>query len=398
MFAPTTTDLDRILIAQTTRNHLRPLYRPVSHLLCAAQPFLARRIVHTSTPRHRLSQSDRAPLPSIAQSRSYILSYLRTTQDTLAIPHLAQAQIVTTAATTMLLPSALSCDSSQPRLQSALFISPPTSPHHMSTQSAIGNLINSCRNLHSLIASPTASASANSHLPSPPLANVASPMRPRLRKREAKSATPTTNQTELPRYRIKKRVAPPRGANKRRRAVDDDLGRSDQEEGVEFQNENINIFDDNNNDEKPESGIYIFKGAERNMERSPLAAPSTPKRQRIAPPDVPRGLTKEDFHKIGASPPRATQDNSTSPQGTNVEVSKKGDAWSLEDDSKLVEIVLEKVKNMDLSKEVWEDCVRNLPGKDYSSVSTRWKSLLKSERVGLQNRGRRTRGKLHGTW
>lgn len=84
--------------------------------------------------------------------------------------------------------------------------------------------------------------------------------------------------------------------------------------------------------------------------------------------------------------------------GSNVENDKRGDKWSVEDDHKLVEIVLEKVKNMDLSKEVWEDCVRNLPGRDYNSVSSRWKSLLRRDKIGLQNRGKRSRGQLHGTW
>lgn len=110
------------------------------------------------------------------------------------------------------------------------------------------------------------------------------------------------------------------------------------------------------------------------------------------------GLTKEDFHKIGASP--LEQQQLAPSEGTHVEVTRFGDKWSVEDDSRLVEIVLEKVKNMDLSKEVWEDCVRNLPGKDYKSVSSRWNSLLKTERIGLQNRsgGSSRRPKLHGTW
>lgn len=297
----------------------------------------------------------------------------------------------------MLLPSALSCDSSQPPLQSALFISPPTSPHHFSAQSAIGNLINSCRNLHNLISSPAHNASASSQLPSPPLANIANPMRPRLRKREAKTSTSSTSQTDYPRYRIKKRVAPPRGVNKRRRAMEDDGGRDDEEEDKEegrfgFQNENVNVFDVN--EQKRDSGVFIFRGVGDDGATSPLAAPSTPKRQRIAPPDVPRGLSKEDFHKLGPSPVAAPK--RTSPKGTGVETGEHGDEWPVEDDHKLVEIVLEKVKNMDLSNEVWEDCVRNLPGRDYDSVSSRWKSLLRSERVGLQNR--RSRGRLHGTW
>lgn len=305
----------------------------------------------------------------------------------------------------MLLPSALSCDSSQPRLQSpGLFISPPISPpyHQPSTQSAIGNLINSCRNLHNLISSsPVHHASAGSHLPSPPLAHRASPMRPRLRKREAKPTTASVlNQSEVPRCRIKKRVAPPRprGVNKRRRSVEDDGGRDDQEapEAFEFPNENINILDES--DDKPDNGVFIFRGAEDTRDSSPLAAPSTPKRQRIAPLEVPRGLTKEDFHKIGASPAVVVPTTNAPPLASHLEPGKAVDEWATEDDHKLVEIVLEKVKNMDLSKEVWDDCVRNLPGRDHNDVSSRWKSLLKNERIGLQNRGRGSRPKLHGTW
>lgn len=168
--------------------------------------------------------------------------------------------------------------------------------------------------------------------------------------------------------------------------------------------ENINIFEES--DEKPDHGIFIFKGADTtSTRRSPLAeAPSTPKRQRIAPPEVPRGLTKEDFHKIGASPLRQQeqhqhqQQSNTSTQATNAGASQQSAGWSVEDDSQLVEIVLEKIKHMDLSNEVWEDCVRNLPGKDFKSVSSRWNSLLKTERIGLQNRRSSRRPKLHGTW
>lgn len=302
----------------------------------------------------------------------------------------------------MLLPSALSCDSSQSPLQSALFISPPTSPHHMSAQTAIGNLINSCRNLHSLISSPV-HHNAHSQLPSPPLANMASPLRPRLRKRDANKPLNTAlNQTNSPRYRIKKRVAPPRGANKRRRSVEDDGGRDDeqqqQQNSWDAQSENINIFEPNN-DEKCERGVFVFRGADRTPERTTTrAAPSTPKRQRIAPPEVPRGLSKEDFHKLGPSPVAAPQQHVPARPADGEGGRRGGEKWAKEEDHKLVEIVLEKVKNMDLSNEVWDDCVRNLPGKDHDSVSSRWKSLLRTERVGLQNKRSRSGGKLHGTW
>ncbi|PSR99429.1 hypothetical protein BD289DRAFT_39850 [Coniella lustricola] len=293
----------------------------------------------------------------------------------------------------MLLPSAFSCDTSQPRLLSAPFIiSPPTSPQGFSTQSAIGNLLNSCRNLHNLLSSPT------SHLPSPPLAHMPSPVS-RLRRREAKPAGASLNHAEGPRYRIKKRAPPPRGINKRRRAVEDDLGRSDDEEvdGATADRQDTmngasayNMFGQSEQD--MESGIFVFQGAQPGEPKSPAAGPSTPKRQRIAPPDVPRGLTREDFHKIGASPLRRT----AMIKSNDIPKATHNDQWSHEDDSKLVEVVLEKVKNMDLSKEVWEDCIRNLPGKDYDSVSSRWKNLIRNERIGVRSRTRS--GKMHGTW
>ncbi|KUI60008.1 hypothetical protein VP1G_07238 [Cytospora mali] len=296
----------------------------------------------------------------------------------------------------MLLPSALSCDTSQPpRLQSALFISPPASPpqQQLSTQTAIGNLINSCRNLHSLIGSPMPSEpipGVNTQLPSPPLENMPSPFsRPRLRRRKAEPAPLSLSQAEPPRYRIKKRT-PPRGVNKRRRAVDDDMDRNDDLLDAQRQKENINIFE-NNSSGKKDDGVFIFRGC---TDAAPQAAPSTPKRRRIAPPDVPRGLTKEDFHKLGTLD--TTEEEIA--EGTNVETGKQGDKWSTEDDQLLVEVVLEKVKNMDLSNEVWDDCVRNLPGRDHSSVSSRWENLLKTDRIGLQNKGKSGRAKLHGTW
>ncbi|ROW18089.1 hypothetical protein VPNG_00067 [Cytospora leucostoma] len=306
----------------------------------------------------------------------------------------------------MLLPSAISCDPSQPRLQSALFISPPASPPQLSTQTAIGNLINSCRNLHNLIASPVPNepvAGANTQLPSPPLINMPSPLsRPRLRRRKAAPGPLPLAQTEVPRCRIKRRT-PPRGVNKRRRALDDDMDRDDEESSDAYQQkENINIFE-NASQNKKEDGVFIFRGYTNNASSSSQqqVAPSTPKRRRIAPPDVPRGLTREDFHKLGPSADTTEEEEETTAagaEGANAEAGRHGDKWSTEDDQLLVEVVLEKVKNIDLSSEVWDDCVRNLPGKDHDSVSSRWESLLKSDSIGLQDKGRSSRGKLHGTW
>lgn len=310
----------------------------------------------------------------------------------------------------MLLPSAISCDPSQPRLlQSALFISPPASPPQLSTQTAIGNLINSCRNLHSLLASPApsgpaAGAGANTQLPSPPLASMPSPLsRPRLRRRKAAPGPLPLAQAEAPRCRAKRRTPPPRGLNKRRRASDDDMDRDGEElSNAHQQKENINIFENNASQNGKGDGVFIFKGYTDNAS-SQQAAPSTPKRRRIAPPDVPRGLTREDFHKLGPADTTGEEEETMAgaeAEGTDVEAGGHGDGWSTEDDQLLVEVVLEKVKNIDLSSEVWDDCVRNLPGKDHDSVSSRWESLLKSDSIGLQDKGRNSssNGKLHGTW
>lgn len=176
----------------------------------------------------------------------------------------------------------------------------------------------------------------------------------------------------------------------------DDDGKEDRDDMSDGENQEGFQISDDSRHENPttDSGMFIFRGADAYAQASSSAAPSTPKRQRIAPPDVPMGLTKEDFHKIAPLPmgPQAI------PEGPNAEMESRGDKWSLEDDHKLVEIVLEKVKNMDLSKEVWEDCVRNLPGRNYNSVSSRWKSLIRRDKIGLSSRATRSRGKLHGTW
>lgn len=237
----------------------------------------------------------------------------------------------------------------------------------------------------------------NAQLPSPPLVNMPSPFsRPRLRRRKAgEIAASNLSQAEPPRYRIKKRT-PPRGVNKRRRDVDDDMDRNDEESFAHQQKENINIFDSGDHNDNKEGGVFIFRGCTEASSQA-AAAPSTPKRRRIAPPDVPRGLTREDFHKLGTED--TTEEEIVVEATNNVEVSRHGgDKWSTEDDQLLVEVVLEKVKNMDLSNEVWDDCVRNLPGKDHNSVSSRWESLLKTDSIGLQNKGRVSRGRLHGTW
>ncbi|KAJ6445624.1 MYB-like protein [Purpureocillium lavendulum] len=292
----------------------------------------------------------------------------------------------------MLLPSALSCDSAQSphaRLQSALLASPPASPPTVSSpassQSALGNIMTTCRSLQSLLAPPpplSAPAPSLAQLPTPPLAHAPPPMKLRLRARPALTRTgddPNTNtNTIVARRRVVKRSAPPRGVNKRRRDDDDDMGRDD-----------FSSSDDDND------------GASASDADQP-APPSTPKRARIAPQYMPLGLERSDYHDVhllnvgadGATAAAAPAPSDAMAPGTELEREADGEEWSVEDDRVLVELVLEKLK---LSKTEWQDCARSL-GRDRNALGRRWKSLMMKGEVGLKTTRGSRRAKLHGTW
>ncbi|KAJ9157642.1 DNA-binding protein [Pleurostoma richardsiae] len=292
----------------------------------------------------------------------------------------------------MLLPSAFACDSSQPpltRLQSALFASPPASPPQLSTQNALGNLFSTCRNLQSLLAAPapiepagpvTPPASSHNSLLTPPMAHAPSPMKLRLRSRKTDASSTPSGADHNPitmRKRIVKR-APPRGANKRRRGLDDDMGREDGDSDSDLEHSGAEDYSENTNN--------LDGGAE---EQTP-PRPHTPKRARIAPEVLPLGLERSDFHTLHAE---GVPDDSRA-GGTDVQVEADGEAWSAEEDRMLVELVLEKLK---LSKSDWQDCARSL-GKDRGSVGRRWKSLMLHGEVGLKTRSSSRRSRIHGTW
>ncbi|TVY83980.1 hypothetical protein LSUE1_G001348 [Lachnellula suecica] len=182
-----------------------------------------------------------------------------------------------------------------------------------------------------------------------------SPFKLRLRARKPDSS----DSALTPRKKIAKRGPPPRGINKRRRAADDDMSRA----SVDRENESA----DEDNDE--------------------AEGPRTPKRQRLAPPVLPLGLERGDFHSLIS--PKQEQDNVLeSIEGNGGD----GEFWSTEEDRLLVELVLEKLK---LTKSDWQDCARSL-GKDRGSLGRRWKSLMGAGEVGLKSRPRRA--KLHSTW
>ncbi|GKT48296.1 uncharacterized protein ColSpa_08477 [Colletotrichum spaethianum] len=301
----------------------------------------------------------------------------------------------------MLMPSAFSCDTSQPpltRLQASLFASPPASPPTLSNP-GFGNIFDTCRSLQALLSAPqhyqTAAAPTYdaqqyslptpAQLPTPPLAHAPSPLKLRLRSRARQDGALATSD-HLPRKRIAKR-APPRGVNKRRRAADDDMARGDTDEDVESDleispqrqsfSEDQNQNNNNNNTHTP-------------------SAPSTPKRARIAPEVIPLGLDRSDYHTLHLlnGSDRTNRNDTEEEQGSNVEVEADGERWSAEEDRILVELVLEKLK---LSKTEWQDCARSL-GKDRNCLSRRWKSLMLQGDVGLKGRRSSRRTKLHGTW
>lgn len=291
----------------------------------------------------------------------------------------------------MLLPSALSCDSSHPshpsqppltRLQSALFASPPVSPPQFSAHNTIDSIFSTCRSLQALLAAPaplsgpSTPPTLHSQLPTPPMAHTPSPMKLRLRSHRACDNTGLGISTDNPvkaRKKVVKRSAPARGPNKRRREADDDMGRDD---------------------EDVESDLDIATSETPEVETTEaLPRPATPKRARIAPEVIPLGLERSDFHTLHAnSDGLFGEDPAAQTEGSDVVVEADGEKWSTEDDRILVELVLEKLK---LSKSEWQDCARSL-GKDRSSLGRRWKSLMINGDVGLKRTSRRS--KIHGTW
>ncbi|CAG8974145.1 hypothetical protein HYALB_00002782 [Hymenoscyphus albidus] len=282
----------------------------------------------------------------------------------------------------MLLPSAFGCDPSQQstpktRFQARmLFASPPLSPPPSSSTTAppaLNNLLSTCRALHSMLQP----SLIPSQLPSPPTQHasmppsLSSPHKLRLRSRNTESSS----QTLTPRKRVAKRT--PRGLNKRRRESTQDSSRDSEDSEEEWTVQNKAF---------QESAVI----------------PSTPKRQRIAPEVLPLGLERGDFHTLhlqqqpdfNFSLLQNIEQNQSQNQNEDQSENERGNSeWSTEEDSILVELVLEKLK---LSKSDWQDCARSL-GKDRGSVGKRWKSLMGNGDVGLK-RGTRSRTKLHGSW
>ncbi|MCJ1283025.1 hypothetical protein MMC26_002352 [Xylographa opegraphella] len=250
----------------------------------------------------------------------------------------------------MLLPSAIPCEArARPLLQRALPFSPPLSPPQSSQFSS--GIFSTCRALQSLIG-----------VQAPPSRYT---QQSRLR------PIPT---------KIEKRK-PPRGVNKRRREAND-------------------------------NGTHDAVEDQENTYTGSRDGYSTPKRQRLAPPSIPLGLERRDFFALQPTPlpnfskpqyshHQSSEDLSPPLQDNEQVCETKSDAsmgdWDSEDDSVLVNLVLEKLR---LSKRDWEECARVL-GTDRGSLGRRWKELVGDGEVGLKfRRGRKGVGRrdVRGVW
>lgn len=350
----------------------------------------------------------------------------------------------------MLLSSAmsgpLSCESLQTttRRQSArFFASPPSSPQNPLSQSTFpGNLISSCNSLHYIMSSAAAQdvnpyfppshelpSPEMTELPTPPLAHAPPPL---TRSNGGGSTLPyagaaddaaTTNtgaahtpsggkrllvraratrsggQSDRlrPRKKIVKRASTPvPSPNKRRRAAEGDVDQPalDADSDLDVSDSDADFASSGDSRHHPEpttEQALPTQERDQDPEYSLLPPrPSTPKRSRIAPESLPLGLDRADFHAHFQHDPEQQRDAQRG-RGTDP-VREPGDdeAWSVEDDKILVELVLAKMR---LKPEDWRDCASAM-GRDRHALDRRWKSLVAGNHVGVSRR----RARLHATW
>lgn len=313
----------------------------------------------------------------------------------------------------MLLPSAL-CPKRPSSCPLPSLFSPPASPPP--PQSA---LFATCRALQSMLASPPPPQPAQ--LPTPPMRNAPLPSPMRLRLRSSKPAASPAAQKHAaapahytnplptaapPRKRIVLRQPPPplppRGVNKRRREEEEE---EDDEEAEA---------------RRPAQHHHQPSYSHRASASASASPPSTPKRARVAPAILPLGLARGDFerlvdaHQYSSSPPCAPaerrgeeeEDEGRERRGGGEQEDEgrerreledagreRRDAeWTDEDDARLVELVLRKLR---LSAREWEECARSLGrGGGGGSVGRRWGGIVERGGVGLREREREG----GGTW
>ncbi|KAL2863445.1 uncharacterized protein BJX67DRAFT_363969 [Aspergillus lucknowensis] len=281
----------------------------------------------------------------------------------------------------MLLPSALSCDlrRSSRFTPMRLFSTPP--PSNDDSGLPGNGLLGTCRALQSLL--------NGSPAPSPRRARSARLQSPLdIRPTPPPPVTSSRKRRTSPKRCSSKPLSPrpSRGPNKRRRST--------YEEDVEMELD-------------PDTTPMPY-------DMNSYSNPSTPKRRRHLPYDLPLGLSQTDFYSLHSppitksppSPERRRQNGANPPQfdpdaplpsiEESVELAPPTDdmSWSADDDQRLVEMVLEKFQ---LSKRDWDECARRM-GKDHASVGQRWQALVGEGNVGLRRGRRMVRSRIHKDW
>ncbi|KAG6241976.1 hypothetical protein E4U25_005152 [Claviceps purpurea] len=269
------------------------------------------------------------------------------------------------------------------------YVSPPSSPPTLPSATALGNIMTTCRSLQSLIAphaplaqlSNPAPSSRAPQLPTPPMSHAPLPMKLRSRAHPSHLESIVTNKDFHNLRNTPKRCVGQPGVNKRRRAGDDHMGSEDLLSRT--------VADSDANEEAKYQRVQsTWSGEQEEAELS--FCPSTPKRARIAPEQLPLGLERSDYHDVFNNTESLSSQRGTI-WGTNMDVDDNEDEWIAEDDHVLVELVLEKVK---LSKSEWQDCARSL-GTDRHSVQQRWKRLIMRGEVGIKTPLGSRRARLH---
>ncbi|KAL2886731.1 DNA-binding protein [Ceratocystis lukuohia] len=307
----------------------------------------------------------------------------------------------------MLLPSTIACDAASQRLQSAL-ASPPMSPlSSTSPASTVSDIIATSRSLHAILAStPTLEhksslASTQVHTavlaPSPMLSPAVSPTFAHAPAPLKLHLHNSSHQSQ--RYAVRNPTPPPTASAstfstsiitpKRKRTATLDLAESPMPPMASHSSVKRRRID-SGLDASSLSPAFSL----------PTLKPCTPKRARTCPEVMPLGLSRSDFDDVWgleheqkqepcspavslmsvASSSASSVFDSISTASTYDASNSDTEDWTDEDDDALIDIVLKKLR---LSRQEWHECARTL-GRNRSTISQRWKSLLMGGEIGLK--------------
>ncbi|OJD18752.1 hypothetical protein AJ78_01223 [Emergomyces pasteurianus Ep9510] len=333
----------------------------------------------------------------------------------------------------MLLPSALSCDSRQYQYPtrsrfatSRLF---PSTPPASDDGFIAGNgLLGTCRALQSLLntspaPSPQRSAGAGAGIAKPAQQRLQSPL-------HVVRPQPGAVRAQKVVKKQPQRVLPTRGIRKRRRDVYEDDDVSDRENagrdgfglalGLGFSTpkrrrrapeelplglmradfRSLEMLHEAEAEEEEEEELLSSQSRSRSrslaLSFSQSLSPEATRRRRKSCNGT-DGRCRYDDGEIsrlgdggddgGKEEGEDVPSSSATPRGPHSD-------WTSEDDKRLVELVLEKLK---LSKRDWNECARKM-GKDNDSVGRRWKALVGEGNVGLRRGRRVARSRIHESW